>query len=120
MLQKALDRAPSDMTTNKTLAHAKKGNVIIWVVEVADEVTAVFVAGQVTDDAAEIFLLAGMGLATWLPSIVKQFCGIMALEGLQKVVFSGRRGWQRRLEPLGFKYTEMREDRVRMTRTDNG
>lgn len=115
-LEKAFWKAPTEITVDEVYQRAKEDRARIWLVLEGDRTvpTALFVAGEWPDKTVEVFVLSGWRLIEWLEPVVEDFCSMARDQGLKRLRIGGRKGWLRRLKPLGFVFLEKNSDRVVM------
>lgn len=114
-LTRAIEKAPTNLTTEDIRVWAKEEKARIWVVSQSwRPVSALFVVRQSPDGTVEFLTLSGSRIGEWLPVLFPEFCRLARRNGIKRLWMAGRRGWQRWLAPVGFVFRGMNDDRVLM------
>lgn len=112
-IEKAINRAPSNLTAEDVRRWAKKDRARIWAVRDGQENVAAFSLRE-ADGTVEFLTFGGSRMGEWLPVLFPEFCALARLNGVNRMWMGGRRGWLRWLQPLGFVFRGRNDDRVLM------
>jgi hypothetical protein len=112
-IEKAVKKAPTNLTPEDIRDWAKEDRARIWVVQDGWTDIAAFSLRE-ADGAVEFLTFGGTRMGEWLPALFPEFCDLAKRNGVKRLWMGGRLGWKRWLAPLGFVFRGMNDDRVLM------
>lgn len=115
-LNRALERAPSDMTIDQIYEYATQDRLRLWLVLDGDVPEAVFVTGEQPDGTLDIFAMAGRRMTQWMPVLIEPFAQMAKASGMTRFRMAGRKGWLNVLKNIGYVQTGTDGDRILMER----
>ena len=113
-IRRAFDKAPSLISADELRDLAKANKARFWVVSGEYSPVAVAATCEHENATVEIVALAGSGMARWLLPALGSFESMAKDAGMIRLAIHGRRGWERRLAPLGYVLREHDEDGLAM------
>lgn len=112
-IEKAIERAPSNLTPDDVREWASDERARIWLVE-GQNIAAAFSVREWPDGTVEFLTFSGSHMSEWLAPLFREFCDMAKRNGRTRLRMGGRAGWRRWLARLGFVFCGADGDRVLM------
>jgi len=100
----AVARAEGRVSWERVISDIQEGHSAVWIFENEDRILGVASVAVHQSDIkwAEIELLAGDKFDGWIEQLLAEFETWAKANGVQQIVFYGRKGFERALRNLGF------------------
>ena len=109
-IRRAFAKAPSLIGADDLRDLARQNKARFWVVSKDGSPVAVAATCEHANATVEIVALAGTGMGRWLLPALAAFEAMAKDAGMARIAVCGRRGWERRLAPLGYVVRDHDED----------
>ena len=101
-LKRTFGRVKTDLTPELLFRAAREGAVSFWVIFHDRKMSGSIAVAHLPDGTGDILTLEGTKGLTWVPGLFAEWADKLRGLGLKRLALTGRKGWLRVLEPLGF------------------